>query len=625
MCGIVGITSAAGRIESDTVTRMRDTLRHRGPDDEGLWSAPDHSVVLGHRRLSIIDLSPGGHQPMSNGSGDCQIVFNGEIYNYREIRDELCRLGHRFHSASDTEVLLESYAEWGTGCLEHLNGMFAFALYDGATRRLFAARDRAGEKPFFYRHANGRFAFASELKALLADPDCPRTLDVSALEFYLAFGYVPFDRCILSGLHKLPQGHALTYDLETDTLQTWAYWTLPEPTCEAIGDTNLLVDELERLLLDSVRMRLIADVPVGVMLSGGIDSSLVTAMAARVSSRRVKTFTISFPGHGEYDEAPFARAVAAHFGTDHVELVAQPATVDLLPQLARQYDEPMADSSMVPTFLVAQLIRREATVALGGDGGDELFGGYPHYSWVQTQATARTLLPRVLRRALWKPAQHLIPVGLKGRNLLLSVLADAPFGLAQFNILFDGVARRRLLAPVRGSNDHLPEQFKADLSRRGQTILQQATAMDFQSYLVDDILVKVDRASMLCSLEVRAPWLDPRLIEMAFQRVPDTLRATSQDKKILPKLLARRVLPPSLDLNRKQGFSMPLHTWFKGDWGTYMRQVLAAADPALFDASAIRALIAGQQRGFSNVQRLFALTVFELWRREYRVSDVARR
>ena len=616
MCGIAGVATASGAIAMDVLTCMRDVQRHRGPDDEGLWRAADGTVALAHRRLSIIDLSEGGHQPMADAGDDAHIVFNGEIYNYREVREELRRLGHEFRSASDTEVILAAYREWDAGCLDRLNGMFALAIYDRRTRRVFAARDRAGEKPLFYRHAAGAFSFASELKALLADPACPRRLDLDALESYLAFGYVPHDQCIIHGVRKLPQGHALVYDIPGDTLRVWPYWTLPEPAATAEpASAEELTERLERALLESVRLRLIADVPVGIMLSGGIDSSLVTAMAARTAGR-VKTFTISFPGHGSYDEAPYARIVADHFGTDHTVLEGEPANVDLLPQLARQYDEPLADSSMVPTYLVSRLIRREATVALGGDGADELFGGYPHHSWVQSQARVRALIPAPVGRALRPAATALLPVGMRGRNYLVGLTGDRAFAVSQFNQFFDPATRHQLLAPLGAD---APERFKASLGPRHGTALQQVTATDFRSYLVDDILVKVDRASMLTSLEVRAPWLDPAIIDLAFAHVPDRLRATAHERKILPRRLASRLLPPSLDLTRKQGFSLPLGAWFKGEWGSFFRDALSGGHPSIFNRTVIDRLLAGQERGRSNTQRLFALAMFELWRREYRI------
>ena len=566
MCGIVALASSEGRLSEDLCVRMRDALSHRGPDDRGVWRSADGAVVLGHRRLAIIDLSPGGHQPMSDASGGCHVVFNGEIYNYQEIRDELVARGHVFRSASDTEVLIEAYRAWGTQCLSRLNGMFAFVLYDEAKRLVFAARDRAGEKPLFYTQANGRVAFGSELKALLSDAAMPRRVDPWALDYYLAFGYVPHDRCMLEGIQKLPAAHALAYDLDKDILRTWPYWTLPAPSSEPAPSVDDLTAMLEQRLLDSVRMRLIADVPVGVMLSGGLDSSLVTAMAARVKPR-IKTFTISFPGHGPYDEAPHAQAVADHFGTEHIVLPIEPATVDLLPQLARQYDEPLADSSMVPTSIVSRLIRREATVALGGDGGDELFGGYPHHSWVQSQAHVQRFIPVSARPWMRAAMAATLPVGLKGRNYLLGLSGDQHFSIAQFNQLFDPTTRKHLVGAGRQSAAAMtPEQFKASLAEYDGTPLQMATRVDFRGYLPDDILAKVDRASMMHALEVRAPWLDHRLIEFAFT-LPDDLRATATERKILPRRLASRLLPPSLDLTRKQGFSLPLDDWFSGTWG----------------------------------------------------------
>ena len=625
MCGIVGVAGNV-RIARESLVTMRDAMQHRGPDDHGIWWSADGRVGLGHRRLSIIDLSEAGRQPMAASDGTLQVVFNGEIYNYQELRDELRTLGHRFTTATDTEVILQAYAAWGTDCLSRLNGMFAIALYDDARRQLLLARDRAGEKPLFYRQDAGALTFASEVKGLLADPSCPRVLDIEALDYYLAFGYVPGERCLLRGIRKLPQGHALTFDVSTGAVRVWPYWSLPASAASNASDEEML-SELERLLSDSVRLRLIADVPVGIMLSGGVDSSLVAALAARVSSRRIKTFTISFPGHGTFDETPYARAVARHFDTEHVELAADPATVDLLPELARQYDEPIADSSMVPTYLVSRLIRREATVALGGDGGDELFGGYYQHSWVQQQGRMGAWIPRPAQRAARALVSRLLPVGTKGRNYLLGLTAPNPYNIVQFNVIFDADARRRLLAPL--STQHLeaeaPERYKAALCLDRATPLQQATALDFRTYLPDDILTKVDRASMLCSLEVRAPFLDPRLIDFAFARVPDRLRATGRERKILARRLAARLLPAELDLTRKQGFALPLAKWFKGDWGRFMEDVLTGPDAKLFDRQVVSQLLTGQRVGFSNTQRLFALTMIELWRREYRIDAVAER
>jgi len=597
-------------------------MYHRGPDDAGIWQSPDGRVGLAHRRLAIVDLSPSGHQPMMDGSQQFCLIFNGEIYNYLELKQELADKGHHFQSTSDTEVILEAYRAWGTDCLAHFNGMFAFGLYDLTQHKLFLARDRAGEKPLFYYHSGETTIFASELKALLADPAFPRRLNLEALEYYLAYGYVPGDKCILQGVHKLPPAHALTYDLASGSRKIWRYWQLPEPAPQSNATAEELVEELETLLLDSVRLRLHADVSVGILLSGGIDSSLVTALAARVAERPVQTFTISFPGHGFYDEGPYARMVARHFATRHVELAAEPASVELLPELARQYDEPLADSAILPTYLVSRLIRPQATVALGGDGGDELFGGYDHYSLLQWEERLRHFLPSPLRRWTGAGAARLLPPGWQGRNHLIGFSGDLAHSIAHVNIYFDAFTRRRLLLPRGGKNRPAmaPETYKSRLCSPGLSPLQQATRVDFQTTMADGYLVKVDRASMLTSLEVRAPWLDHRIIELAFSRVPDHLRATASRRKVLPRLLAQRLLPAELDLSRKQGFRLPLDTWFQGEWGRFTEKILSEANPDLFDQQTIRRLIAGQHRGYPNTNRLFALTMFELWRREYRVT-----
>jgi asparagine synthase (glutamine-hydrolysing) len=558
---------------------------------------------------------------MSACAGQIQIVYNGEIYNYRELRSELEGCGYRFQTRSDTEVILAAYQIWSIECVSRLNGMFAFALYDRSKHRVFIARDRAGEKPLFYRHSQGRLTFASELKALMADPDCPRELDLDALNLYLAYGYVPDGGCILHGLHKLPQGHALTYDVRADQLSTWRYWNLPAPPRGESADPERLVDELDSLLEDAVRLRLIADVPVGVLLSGGLDSSLVTAMAARATSRPVKTFTVSFPDDPEFDEGPSALKVARHFGTDHEELIGHDSSLDLLPALARQYDEPIGDHSIIPTFLVSQLTRQHVKVALGGDGGDELFGGYPHYNFVQRIDGLRTFVPQVFRRLLASSATFL-PVGTRGRNHILGFGGDLAFSLAHVNLYFDHASRWRLLAPViqERSAQTSAERYKMSLCNGDHSPLQMATRLDFRTTLVDDYLVKVDRASMLTSLEMRAPFLDYRLIEFAFGRVPDELRATMSQRKVLVRRLARRLLPRDLDLRRKRGLSLPLANWFRRGWGDYVEEVLMDSDPRLFSHAMIRGLLGRQKRGYSNANRLFALTMFELWRREYRVS-----
>jgi asparagine synthase (glutamine-hydrolysing) len=619
MCGIVGAGGTAPESDRRWLSLGRDALTHRGPDDAGEWWSDDGRVGLAHRRLSIIDLSPLGHQPMHMHERGLSIVFNGEIYNHHALRDELAGLGFAFRSHSDTEVLLAAYAAWGEECLCRFNGMFAFALYDATQQKLFLARDRAGEKPLFYRLANGSVQFASELKALLANPANPRRIDVEALDCYLAMGYVPGERCMLQGYNKLPPAHALRFDLQSGHADVWRYWHLHElMPVQAPLDEAALLDELESLLEDAVRCQMVADVPVGVLLSGGVDSSLVTAMAVR-SSSQVQTFTIGFPGHGKLDETEHARLISRHFGTHHTELMAEDATADLLPRLARQFDEPIVDSSMIPTFLVSQLVRQHCTVALGGDGGDELFGGYGHYSRLQWMQQNLGWMPFALRRGIALSAEKCLPVGFRGRNWAQGLGVDLDNGLPLIASCFDATTRRSLL---RAYADWplVAEAVRKARVPANPDLLQRATRMDFTSYLAEDILVKVDRASMLSSLEMRAPLLDYRLIEFAFGKVPSRLKATATEKKILLKRLSARLLPPEFDQQRKQGFSIPLADWLKG--GTFRKlfnEVLR--DPQCrFDAGTVDSLLCGQDKGHSNGERLFALVLFELWRREYAVT-----
>jgi len=616
MCGIAGWASTQPLAGAGAELKSAvDALRHRGPDDDGIWSSPDCHVGLGHRRLAIIDLSPAAHQPMIDANGELVVVFNGEIYNFLDLKAQLTAKGHRFRTASDTEVLLATYREWGVECVTHFNGMFSFALYDAARRRLFLARDRAGEKPLYYHRQDSVLRFGSELKALLSDPAMPRRIDPVALDCYLAMGYIPGDRSILRDVHKLPPAHAMWFDVDSGRSSIWRYWGLPSLDDTAPDhDESALLAELEGLLEDAVRRQLVADVPVGVLLSGGVDSSLVTAMAVR-SAKHVKTFTVRFPGYGRYDETERARLIARHFGTEHLELEAETTSVELLPMLARQFDEPMVDSSMIPTYLVSRLIREHCTVALGGDGGDELFGGYGHYRrllWLQRPSRP---LPLPFRRAVASAASSLLPVGFHGRNWLDAFGADFNRDVPPVEGVFDARTRRRLM----GGAWAMP----ADAIRTARTpsspdVLQRATRMDFENYLAEDILVKVDRASMLSSLEVRAPFLDHRIVEFAFEKVPSTLKATPHSLKILLKKLCARILPRDFDQQHKWGFSIPLTDWLSGGpWAHYFHDVLMDGAEPFFDKHTVQNLFDGQRKGRNNGERLFALTLFELWRHEY--------
>ncbi len=620
MCGIAGIASRRLIENRHWLSSAMEVLRHRGPDASGQWWAPDGRLGFVHRRLAIVDLSPAGLQPMHDASGALSIVFNGEIYNFQELRTELLAKGHGFRSHSDTEVILTAYREWGADCLTHLNGMFAFALHDARAEHLLLGRDRAGEKPLFYAESEGQIRFASELKGLMADPALARQVDPASLDCYLAMGFVPGGRSMLRGVNKLQPAHALLFDLKTGTSRTWRYWNLPDlVAASSASDEVPLLDELERLMEDAVRRQLVADVPVGVLLSGGVDSSLVTAMAARARTQ-VKTFTVRFPGAGKLDETEHARLIAQHFATEHIELEAEASTVDLLPLMARQFDDPVNDSSMIPTFLVSRLVRRHCTVALGGDGGDELFGGYSHYDRLLWLERRFGRVPRCLRAAAARFATAALPLGYKGRNWLQALDTDFENDVPLIATYFDHYSRRQLLGSPSATFG-TAEQVLRQVVLRGSDLLQRATRLDFENYLAEDILVKVDRASMLSSLEVRAPMLDHRLIEFAFGRVPSHLKTTPSGRKILLKKLAERVLPPSFDKQRKQGFSIPMAAWLdSGPWLDFFREVLLDPGQQHLSRRSIEKLFQGQKKGHSNGERLFGLLMFELWRREYHIQ-----
>jgi len=446
-------------------------------------------------------------------------------------------------------------------------------------------------------------------------------VNLSALNHYLSVGYIPGDLCIIDNVKKLPPAHALVYNLDTNEIKSWRYWGMPELVNSGNGlglDENDLLDELEILLENAVCRQLVADVPVGVLLSGGVDSSLITAMAVR-SSPKVKTFTIRFPGYGKYDESGHARLVSEYFDTEHYELDAVASTVSLLPILARQFDEPMADSSMIPTYLVSRMIREYCTVALGGDGGDELFGGYIRYSQQLNIQNKSRVIPKSLRVLLADRAEKLIPVGVRGRSWLQSLNYDLKTSFLPSR-LFDSTTRKRLLDKAYLRINDIDTIYQHDAQMVGD-VLQRMTRIDFKHYLPEDILVKVDRTSMLNSLEVRAPFLDYRVIEFAFGKVPSSLKATSTSRKILLKKLAARVLPKEFDNQRKQGFSIPLSQWLQDSaWSRYFQEILLDSSDSPFDRNTVIKLLQGQAKGRSNNERLFALVLFELWRKEYSID-----
>jgi asparagine synthase (glutamine-hydrolysing) len=620
MCGIVGYAGRPGAMTTELLAVMRDTLTHRGPDASGIWISPDGSVVLGHRRLAILDLSPGGAQPMESSRGTSVIVFNGEIYNHEELRRELVASGAQFSSRSDTEVLLASYEAWGEKCVERLRGMFAFAIYDQARRVIFMARDRAGEKPLYWAEHRGGLVFASELKALMADTEFARRISPEGMAYYLSFGYVPGDKCLLEGVHKLMPAHSLSWPLAGGAPRIGRYWDIPQPRVDETYDVEELTNELQALLTSAVGEQLVADVPLAVLLSGGVDSSLVAAVAARASRHQVRTFTVTLPNHPRLDESRFARSVAQYLGADHVELPLDEASADLIQKLAVQYDEPMADSSMIPTYLLANTVARHCKVVLGGDGGDELFGGYLAYQSALKRERLRRKLPHVARSLIAAAARNLLPGGAKGRNALMSLGGSTADGIAQSAIWTDPTDYPRASPWLSRRPDRFsPARWRRDLVEEVRGLPGAGMAADFRSYLPDDILVKVDRASMLCSLEVRAPFLDRRIIEFAYQRIPNRLRAALQERKILLRRLAKRLLPPELDIDRKQGFTIPISEWltpgtleaWKEDCREQIRLIVSEA--WVDDLMRRRHQPAGEHN-------LYAVILLTMWMRHYRIA-----
>ncbi len=634
MCGIAGIVelSPAAGPDRAILERMASLLAHRGPDDQGI--AVIGPAGLAHRRLSIIDLS-GGHQPMDGAGGAHTIVFNGEIYNFREVRSALEAEGETFATRSDTEVLLKAYAAWGPACVERLNGMFAFAIWDAPRRRLFAARDRLGKKPFYYSHSSDRFIFASELKALLAAPGVRREIDPEAVDEFLSTYYVGGSRTILRHVAKLPPAHWLT--LEDGRLTVRRYW---RPTFHADDPPRKdeeYREELESRFRESVRRRLISDVPLGAFLSGGIDSSAVVAMMA--AEGKVKTFTIGFEEEG-YSEIEDARVVARHLGTDHREHVVKPEATRILSDLVWHFDEPFGDSSMIPTWYVCQMARQHVTVALSGDGGDELFAGYTRY---QRAVADRgwSWIPGPIRRRLLAPAVDALPVGAPARNRLYSVAHHSDltpgYGLGLYPYI-----KSWLYAPEMrnrgGSNgghghraggnggSHLPsgvsvaELEQVDLVSRLQWI-------DTMSYLPDDILTKVDRASMAHSLEVRAPLLDYTLVEF-MATVPARLKLDGGASKVLFKRILAKHLPASVFTKRKQGFAVPKGAWFRKELRETARERLL--DPrtlarAYFRPEAVREVLSRHEEGKRDYSDwIWCLLVLEEWHRLFIDPDTRR-
>ncbi len=634
MCGIAGIVSKTGGLSGLHVQPMIDAQQHRGPDAAGVWA--DEYCALGHRRLSIIDLSEAGRQPMANDDGSVQITYNGEIYNFQSLRAELAALGYRFRTRTDTETILHAYEQWGVACLQKLRGMFAFAIWDRRQRRLFVARDRVGKKPLFYTQAGSRFFFASELQGLLAHAEVPREVLPEALDAYLSYGYVPAPHTGFRNVFKLPPAHFLMLDLAAalPVPKVERYWSLSYEPKLKLSEAEACA-ALRAKLTEAVRLRMISDVPIGAFLSGGIDSSIVVGLMAQHSTQPVKTFSIGFK-EAAYNELEHARRIANLWQTEHHEFVVEADALSILPKLVRHYGEPYADSSCVPTFYVAQMTRQHVTVALNGDGGDESFAGYERYLGNRLAERLR-LLPGAVLAA--QTMGRLLPDSIDPKNRLrnlrrfLLVLAQpmpqryahwlSYFSEADKQSLYSADFAAQLNGVRRGT--WLPELIE-EFCRNyppGDPV-DAALAADVQGYLPFDLLVKVDIATMANSLEARSPLLDQEVMEFAAQ-LPADMKLRGRNLKHLLKTAFTDLLPPANVNRRKAGFGVPVGQWFRGQLRELLRDALLAPEAVArnyFKPQTVERLLNEHlERRGDHTFPLWSLLMLELWHRE--LVDVA--
>jgi len=619
MCGIIGQVRYDGRpVDRDLPERMCAALEHRGPDARGVHR--DAGVALGIQRLRVIDLAT-GDQPIYNEDRSVVVVLNGEIYNYRELRDELLRRGHTLATRGDTEVIAHLYEEFGVDCVRRLHGMFAFAVWDARRRQLLVARDRVGKKPLVYTVRDGALTFASEMGALLADPAIPREVDREAIDAYLGHGYVPAPLTALRGVHKLPPGHTLV--MRDGHVAIDRYWKLDYATKIQASEEELC-ERIRSGLLGATRKRMIADVPLGAFLSGGIDSSAVVAAMAQQSAEPVRTFSIGFD-HEEFDELPHARRIAQQFGTVHEEFQVRADAVEILPKIVRHYGEPFADSSAIPSFYLSELTRRHVTVALNGDGGDESFGGYTRYV-ANALAGRLDRIPAGARRALGAAigrlpeGGHVSSLRSRARRLGGTLALDAPARYARYMAWFDGRQRSALYAPEFAATAGHDAIDAAWAQTSGASVIDKMLEVDVDTYLAGDLIPKIDIATMAYALEARSPFLDTELMQFAAS-IPAELKVRGSEKKWILREALRPWLPGDLLDRPKQGFSVPLSSWLRGDLRDWARDILL--DPVTlgrgyFRPEAVSGLL---QRHASGVDaedhRIWSLLVLELWHREY--------
>jgi asparagine synthase (glutamine-hydrolysing) len=620
MCGIVGLVRNDGKaIDESLLKRMNEAIRHRGPDEDGFYV--NGPVGLAMRRLSIIDLS-GGQQPIHNQDRTAWIVFNGEIYNYLELREKLEKLGHTFYTNSDTEAIVHAYDQYGADCPKHLRGMFVFAIWDGRAEELFIARDRVGKKPLLYAEVNGQFVFGSEFTPLLLHPDISRDIQPEAIDCYMSFMCIPAPLTAYRAIRKLEPGHWLRWT--KGEIKIERYWQ-PDFSNKLNISEEEAGDRAVAILRDAVKVRLMSEVPLGAFLSGGIDSSAIVALMSQESSERVKTFSIGFEEQ-DFSELHHARRVAEHVGADHHEFIVRPDAVEILPLLVEHYGEPYADSSAVPTYYVARETRKHVTVALNGDGGDESFAGYERYAAMQLAENYRRV-PKFLRESVIKEAVNLIPTSELGRSRVRSAkrfLAAASLPKVDRYLrwvsMFDNQAKDELYSDafkhettVGYAKSLLEPWF---VRANGSGIIDASLLTDIMTYLPNDLLVKVDIATMAVSLEARSPFLDHHVMEFAAS-LPEELKLRRLTTKYLLKKVLRQLLPSENLDRRKMGFGVPIGHWFRGKMQPFLREVVLSEKSlsrGLFKAEAVKQLIELHTRGERDYShQLWTLLMLELW------------
>lgn len=617
MCGITGkiYLDTSKDVYQDELKKMADSIYHRGPDDEGFYI--DKNVGLGFRRLSIIDLKS-GHQPLSNEDGSVWIVFNGEIYNYKELQEDLLKQGHVFRTNCDTETIVHLYEQHGTDCLKYLRGMFAFAIWDSNKKQLFCARDRFGIKPFYYYIDNSKFVFGSEIKAILKSDGIDKKLSYDALDSYFAFKYITSDLSIYTNIKKLQPGHYLVLSFKSKVnIEIKRYWEIDfEP--DYSKTESQWMDEIEENFSETVKLHMMSDVPLGAFLSGGIDSSSVVAMMAKNSSQPIKTFSIGFK-HQHSNELIYAQEIANKYGCEHQEQIIEPESISLLPLMVSAFDEPFADSSAIPTYYVSKLARERVTVALSGDGGDELFAGYTSYTkFMKLHSSPFSFNSPAANKLIWGNFHELIPQSVKGKGLMYFLSQDKKYLGAYLSDWTKSERQELILNNAKINYKNGSELYKEKILNEEvkHDFISNLQYLDLKTYMVDDILTKVDRASMMNSLEVRVPFLDHKFAELTF-KIPWNLKLKGNDKKYILKKSMTKYLPGNILNHPKQGFGVPLSLWFKNDLREYINDTLLSQHPLLsnyLDKNYVKKIIEQNRKGrrdFSS--KIWSLLFFEEW------------